>query len=233
MEQELGPHHVYDALDQVVDEAKEGNPDFDLYTLQQELKGDGLDIALTLKGRKTSDAWNLDKYKNIHVAKKAYELRPNASWYIFIDADTYIVWSSLLHWLERLDPKKSLYMGSTAMVGDMGFAHGGSGYVLSGKAIEKFVGEDPGVANRYDVKAIHECCGDVNLAIAIYERDIAKLQNYWPMINGENPRTLPFGPSHWCQPVITMHHISPVGINNMWWFEQGRPDPQVCAFDPF
>jgi hypothetical protein len=228
MEQELGPYHVYDSLDQVTEAAKKDNPDFDLYRMQQEFKHDGNEIASTLHGQKNDDAWRLDKYKNIHIATKSYDMRPEASWYIFIDADTYIVWSSLLPWLGGMDPDKPLYMGSKAMMGDMGFAHGGSGYVLSHKAMEKFVGEDPGVANRYDEPAIHECCGDVNLAVALYDKDIVKLDSYWPMINGESPRTIPFGPSHWCQPIITMHHISVQHTNDFWWFEQSRLDPEVC-----
>jgi hypothetical protein len=227
MEQDIGPYHVHDSLDQVSDEAKNDNPDFDLYRLQQEYLKDGIEVDKTLHGAKSDAAWNLDKYKNIHVAKKSYEMRPDASWYLFIDADTYVVWPSLLRWLERLDPKKSLYMGSLALMNDIGFAHGGSGYVLSAKAMEKFIGDDPGVANRFDERAKHECCGDVNLAHAIYDKDIAKLYQVWPMINGEKPRTLPFGPSHWCQPIITMHHVTSAEVNELWWYEQRRPDPSV------
>jgi hypothetical protein len=229
MEQDVGPHHVYDALDQVIDEAKDGNPDFDLYRLQQEYKREGVEVDKTLHGAKADAAWNLDKYKNIHVAKKTYEMRPNASWYLFIDADTYVVWPSLLTWLKRLDSTKSLYMGSMALMGDLPFAHGGSGYVLSAKLMEEFVGKDPEVAHRFDVRARSECCGDVNLARAIYDRDLAKLHHVWPMINGEKPRTLPFGPSHWCQPIITMHHVTSAEVNDLWWFEQNRPDPSVCV----
>ena len=229
MEQDLGPHHVYDALEDVTEETTKDNPDFDLYRIQQEYKKEGIEVGRTLHGAKADDAWNLDKYKNVRVAKKAYELRPNASWYVFIDADTYVVWSSLLPWLAQLDAAKSLYMGSLALINDIPFAHGGSGYVLSAKAMENFIGKNPGVAAEFDIRAKHECCGDVNLAIALSEKKVAKLSQVWPMINGEKPRTLPFGPSHWCEPIVTMHHVTVEEVNELWWYEQRRPDPSVRA----
>jgi hypothetical protein len=44
----------------------------------------------------------------------------------------------------------------------------------------------------------------------------------WPTINGEKPATLPFGPSHWCHPIVTMHHMNSEEINTFWAFEQRR-----------
>lgn len=88
MEQDTGGVHVHDALVDVVDEAKKVNDDFDLYELQKKLTEYGKDISSLPKAEA---AWALDKYKNIHIAQKAWELRPNRTWYFFIDADTYIV----------------------------------------------------------------------------------------------------------------------------------------------
>jgi hypothetical protein len=49
------------------------------------------------------------------------------------------------------------------------------------------------------------------------------LQNIqWPTINGEKPNTLPFGPSHWCHPVVTMHHMNSEEISSFWDFERRR-----------
>lgn len=44
----------------------------------------------------------------------------------------------------------------------------------------------------------------------------------WPTINGEKPATLPFGPSHWCHPIVTMHHMNAEEINTFWDFEKRR-----------
>lgn len=46
--------------------------------------------------------------------------------------------------------------------------------------------------------------------------------NQWPTINGEKPHTLPFGPSHWCHPIVTMHHMNSEEISTFWEFEQRR-----------
>jgi hypothetical protein len=33
---------------------------------------------------------------------------------------------------------------------------------------------------------------------------------------------MPFGPTHWCQPVVTMHHVEPHEMNQLANFELGR-----------
>ena len=225
MEQEIGGHHIYDCLDNVAEKTKVDNPDFDLYNTQKEYRLVGGEVSsLSNRGR---DAWILDKYKNIHTAQKAYRMRPNKSWYFFIDADTYIVWSNFFQWLKRLDPSEKLYLGSKVDIGVPPFAHGGSGYLLSSAAMAELVGKDAvEVAARYDANAIGACCGDQELARILFEKNV-NATNVRPMINGDRPRSLPFGPAQWCQPLITLHHVSPEEINDMWQFEQQRDRPNV------
>jgi hypothetical protein len=161
MEHDIGGVHVHDALVDVVDEAKKVNDDFDLYELQKKLTEYGKDISSLPKAEA---AWALDKYKNIHIAQKAWELRPNRAWYFFIDADTYIVWPSFFDWLKRLDPTKDLYLGRRI---DQ-FAHGGSGNLISHKAMRRLVGEDARqIASDFDISASTTCCGDAELARAL------------------------------------------------------------------
>ena len=158
MAQTVAGFPVLDSLDKVLEEAKEGNEDFDLYREQQACEAD---IGACTSGRdKAKAGWRLDKYKNIHMAEKTWALMPGKDWYIFVDADTYVLWNSLVAWLERLDPSEELYMGSVAWVGDLPFSHGGSGYVLSRASMEAIVGKNPGLANKYDVAMKNECCGD-------------------------------------------------------------------------
>lgn len=227
MEQEIGAYHVFDALDQVYNSTKEGNEDFDIYRLQQTLKHDGIGVQKTLLGTKPDAAWKLDKYKNIHIAKKVYQMRPNSQWYIFIDADTHLVVPSLLGWLRQLNPAEPLYMGAVWLHGETQFAQGGSGYVLSSRLMEELFDKDPSVQHRFDEKAKDICCGDVNLALAIYENNITEVLGVGPMIYSDTIATLHFGPQLWCQPVVTMHHVSPADIDRLWSFEQSRPDPSV------
>ena len=224
LEQKIGRFPVYDALEEVIEEARTVNSDFDLYGIQKKVKEFGEDISSLSKG---PEAWALDKYKNIHTAQKAWELRPNRSWYFFIDADTYIVQSSFFAWLKRIDPTKDLYLGNTVHTLNP-FAHGGSGYMISRIGMLKIVNRTDIAAN-FDIRASTTCCGDAELAGALSRENVSLIDAY-PLINGHKPRNMPFGPKLWCQPVITMHHMSPEEMNDLWQFEQLRRNPEVSLF---
>ncbi|RAL17416.1 glycosyltransferase family 31 protein [Aspergillus homomorphus CBS 101889] len=220
LDERIGPYHIQDALSDYDPSLKESLPDFRLYRQQQEYRRTGQDIAKLKKDG--HDAWILDKYKFLHMVEMTWRERPYMDWYVFIETDTYLVWSNLLLWLRTLSPADALYMGSVAYLINEPFAHGGSGYVISGKLMERFVDENPGVASRYDSVFQPECCGDVVLARTIKKETGVDVLNLWPQINGEKPATLPFGPSHWCQPVITMHHVEPRERSAIFDFEQAR-----------
>lgn len=228
MDQSIGSKRIYDSLDEVVPKAQKGNPDFELYKLQKAYRLEGGDIgSLRDKG---SDAWKLDKYKNIHTARKAWHLRPEKSWYFFIDADTYIFWPNFFQWLRRMSPDEKLYVGSRVDVARPPFAHGGSGYLLSREAIKVLVGKDEKeVAERYDVEAVTGCCGDQELARTLQYKGV-NVTNVRPIIQGNEARGMTFGTRAWCQPLVTMHHMSPEDTNDMWQFELSRKDPLVCHF---
>lgn len=50
----------------------------------------------------------------------------------------------------------------------------------------------------------------------------------WPTINGEKPFTLPYGPTHWCHPIVTMHHMNAEEISTFWEYEHKRySDPSL------
>lgn len=172
MAQEIAGYQVRDSLDTVLDEVKTGNQDFDLYRNQQHCLVDqescnkNKDVA--------SQGWALDKYKNIHIAEKTLKLRPNHDWYLFVDADTYVIWSTLVEWLLRIDSSKPHYLGSVAMLGDFPFGHGGSGYLVSRTAMKDFFDGRTDVANNWDAEASETCCGDYMFAYALKnDTDIA------------------------------------------------------------
>lgn len=168
LEQRIAGHHVHDSLNTVLDEARDGNADFDLYRQQKACTIDQDMCARSVDGPQDA-GWNLDKYKNIHMAEKTYRMRPGYDWYVFIDADTYVSWPNLVQTLHRLDPTKERYLGSPTLIGNTPFAHGGSGYVVSGAAMKEFVWKNPGVANSFDVRITTECCGDYMFAVALNE----------------------------------------------------------------
>lgn len=167
MEQEIAGYKIHDSLDRVLSSVKKGNEDFDIYFRQRQCAVDQdncnkhTDVA--------KEGWDLDKYKNIHIAEKAFEMRPDYDWYLFVDADTYVVWPTIVHWLNKLDHTEQMYFGSLAMLGDLPFGHGGSGYVVSNAAMHDFFEGKDNVANRWDEETKNECCGDVMFAKALKE----------------------------------------------------------------
>jgi hypothetical protein len=224
LDEQIGPYRLRDTLADFNETLKGTLPDFELYRLQHEFRRTGQDMA-SLKGEK---AWKLDKYKFLHLVEKAWLERPGRDWYFFIETDTYVVWTNLILWLQRISPPKDpLYLGSIAYFRNDPFAHGGSGIVISGKLLEQFIGGEPGLANKYDDAFQTNCCGDSVLANTIKKELDIEVKNMRPQINGEKPSTLPFGPSHWCQPVVTMHHLHPRERTAIFDFEQARPDLTV------
>ncbi|PFH55125.1 hypothetical protein XA68_10650 [Ophiocordyceps unilateralis] len=220
MQQLVAGHHIRDSLDTVLPKIKLGSKDFDIYHRQ---KACGADQASCNKGFDVGqEGWNLDKYKNIHMAEKTYALRPDRDWYLFVDADTYVFWPTLIKWLEKLDAGKKHYMGSIAYVGNFPFGHGGSGYLLSQAAMRDMFHGRAGVANRWDEYITHQCCGDFAFSYALKNETGIAVESAWPTINGEKPFTLPYAENGWCQPIVTMHHMDPEEVSNMWAFEQER-----------
>lgn len=234
MSQRIGPWEIHDALSSISPLVTVDNTDFDLYRKQQALR-DPVKIASILKDFKDPQreddlaAWTLAKYKNVPIVRKAWELMPGMDWYFHVDADTYVMLPSLVRWIETLDPRKERFLGSLIFINDKPFAHGGSGVLLSNAATRTFVDayDRNGTAQHWDEVTRNECCGDFVLGRVLESCGI-NVTDAVPTINGDNPETIPFGPDHWCQPVVTMHHVSPAQREQLIQFEQRRKHPLVC-----
>lgn len=154
LEQDIGPHHLVDALDKVAPDVVDKNPEFELYYKQQQVWKNKQDLS-ELQGLKTIPrnkelaewtsqhhnadlaAWQLDKYKFFHVLEKTWALKPGMDWYVMIDMDSYLNWPTLLLWLDTLNPAEKSYFGSQVWMDDNWFAHGGSGILLSRAAVSE------------------------------------------------------------------------------------------------
>lgn len=229
LEQDIGEYHLHDALDTVSASVVSTNSDFKFYTKQKELWQAERNIT-SLKGARNPEnpidlaAWRLDKYKFIHLLEKTWALKPDMDWYVLIDADTYVLWPNMLRWLQALDPTKKSYFGSEVSIGGTRFAHGGSGIVLSKAAMYELVVTFKGTAEKWDSKTYDHCCGDLVLSMALGEHG-TQLQDVWPLMSGETPFTMPFGPGtpdYWCQPALTMHHLTPDDMRKLAEFEGSR-----------
>ena len=220
-EQQIGQWHIYNALDDVADEVMQSMAEFGLYKAQ-------IDCPVSQKAcvdarGKDSAAWALDKYKFLHILQRAWQMRTGRQWYVFAEADTYIFWPNLVTFLRgHLDSREAAYVGSVSLINNFPFAHGGSGYVISGEAVNQIVERHADVAATFDKRARELCCGDLMLAMALDETTGVRVQQAHPMFNGEKPVTMPFGATHWCEPIFTMHHLNSEEISAVWQYEQTR-----------
>lgn len=222
-DQQIDKYQIYDVLKDVKDDVRRGRKEFDLYKAQVDCPIPQQYCTAGLTGK---DGWNLDKYKFLHMVEKAWEMRPNKEWYVFAEADTYVFWPNLVWYLRnRVNGTETPYVGSVAMLKGKPFAHGGSGYVIHGDTMRKMA-QIPDLAHKYDMMATHECCGDYLMSLAVQETG-KKVKQAHPMFNGEKPVTLPFGNNHWCEPLLTMHHMDPEEVSDAWHFEKTR-HKKVC-----
>jgi len=166
MKQNIAGYTIHDSLDTVLDKVKHSNQDFELYLRQKKCPIDQGECNKNFEDT-AKQGWSLDKYKNIHMAEKAYKKRPNYDWYLFVDADTYVVYPTMMEWLKNLDPAKPHYIGSVAYLGQLPFGHGGSGYLLSQAAMHAMFHGKENVANKWDDPVQHYCCGDAMFSQAL------------------------------------------------------------------
>jgi hypothetical protein len=217
MEMNVAGHKLIDVLADIPQQRMQDNPDFDLYRKLQVYKSLHEDPRDLKAG---GNGWTLDKYKFLPMLLKTWKYRQDASWYLFVEADTGIIWDNMRTLLDKFDPKQKFYIGSPTYL-DIEFAHGGTGYAISNAAMKAAVGNHPDIDEKYAQKTKEQCCGDAQISRVLLDEDV-HLTKVWPMFNGEKPLTLPFQKSHWCQPVVTMHHLTAQEVSQVWNFEQQR-----------
>lgn len=211
-DQMVGSHRAYDILADLPASYKWNNSDFDVY------------YGAPAKGPdKAAPGHRLDRYKFLPMIERTHQMNPTADWFVFLEADTYIVWDNLFRLLEHFDPNVPLYMGSPSpgRGGKKGqttwFAFGGTGVVLSSAAMNKLVARDtgsygeytqPSLTEKYEEVVKSDPCGDSVLGWALYEAGV-ELSGFWPMFNPHPFNSIPFSDAYWCQPLISTHRSSP------------------------
>ena len=216
-------HHVRDALSDIPADVQDANPEFGLYRkLNAHARAGAHNYSEVLSAeqgaKEDNPAWKLDKWKFLPILEKAFEFKPDAKWFVFIEADTALVWPNLLQWLAMFDPQTPYYLGGQAYFDSDEFAHGGAGYVLSQRAVQmavEYLRDDPA---RYS-RVSEECCGDLILAQVLKQVNIS-LTRSWPIVQGETPSSLDYSSHHWCHPVVSYHHMNSSEIEELWHFQQ-------------
>jgi hypothetical protein len=233
-EEVIEGHRVYDVLDEMNPDIVATHPDFEYYN---RLQGKGRDAftaeemaqwaaAKNTNGGRDSPGWKLDKWKFLPLADKALKLRPQAKWFIFIESDTYVLWKSLLTWLEHFDASQPWYLGQQMQIGDIVFAYGGAGFAISQPALKKVVEHRNENLKFYDDFTAGHWAGDCVLGKAL--RDVGvPLTWSFPTLSSEEPADTDMesgfgGPEKkpWCYYAASYHHLPPSEYNIFYDFEQ-------------
>lgn len=226
-EDTIGDHKIHDCLTDIDPKLVAKSDDFRFYrkikeaqqTLLSNTTAQSLTDLLSSKDD-ADDAWRLDKWKNIPLLLKAYQHKPDAKWYLFLDGDTYPVWSNILHWLSRKNHNKRSYLGCQAWIGDTVFGHGGSGYILSSAAMTAAIEVLQKDVQKYYRIPDRECCGDVALSMFLTQSIDLNLTASWPVMQGETPESLDYTQEKWCKTAGSYHHVDPDEVDALWRFEQ-------------
>ncbi|KAK2745317.1 hypothetical protein FQN55_006221 [Onygenales sp. PD_40] len=236
-EEDISGLHVHDVLRGVDDKIKNTHPDFKLYTALRDSGRPALstfditanDDKSTPSGKPNNPGWLLDKWKFLPMMHETLKTRPSAKWYIFMEADTYIIWPNLLRWLATFNPNEPYYLGNQMQIGEVLFAHGGSGFVLSHAALTRVAEYHAPRVKEWDAFTDHHWAGDCVLGKALKDAGVGLLWS-WPMMQGSTPWAFDHlspkygGVKPWCYPVVAYHHVTPDDIRGLWDFEQGWRD---------
>ncbi|CAI7637558.1 unnamed protein product [Penicillium bialowiezense] len=229
-EETINGVRTYDVLQNVTSETKETQPEFEIYRRLQEVGREGLtdaewgDNQNGPLGKTNNPGWKLDKWKFLPMIDGALDLMPDAKWYIFLEADTYMVWPNLVDWLSRLDHERQYYLGSPMQIGDVLFGYGGAGIVLSRYTMELLSEHRASSQMELEEMTAAEWAGDCALARALQDVRVG-LTWAWPMMMTSRPWEIDhfsegYGRQPWCYPVISYHHMEPEDIETMWKFDR-------------
>lgn len=232
-EEEIDGHHVYNTLDELDPELVATHPDFEYYRRLQEGGRDAFTpeelaqwaAAKNTDGGRDSPFWKLDKWKFLPLAEKALRQRPEAKWYLFIESDTYILWQTLLEWLSYFDPSKPYYLGMQMQIGDIIFAYGGAGFILSKPALQTLVEQRKANVKMYDDYTASHWAGDCILGKALRDSGINLLWSF-PTLVGDQPADIDFNTTFggadkqpWCFFAASYHHLPPAEYSKFAEFE--------------
>jgi hypothetical protein len=220
---------VIDVLVNVSSSLK-SSPDFELYQKAKEVAAQNLYLE---SGSMEGDfylpgGWRLDKYKFIPMFAHIAEYMPGKKWYVYMEDDNYFFWETLYSWLGTLDHTSPLLIGSPAFRLGEDFAHGGSGFAISGAALEVSFGAEKGLANRFEEYAKEQCCGDQVLSHVLREKGVERFKGLdgggWAALQSLPHWRIGFGTWNWCSPIMNIHKVHQADISRLWVFEKDFKD---------
>lgn len=218
MEEEFEGHYIHDVLSGVSAEMKKSAPEFKFYHDLHE-NSDRVTEYMRENTAFQRNAWHLDKWKFLPAVERALQAKSDAKWFMFIEADTFLVWSNLLKWLATLDWREPFFLGLPVTMEGQLFAYGGAGWLLSRPAIQRMTHHVASQNDDYEYFINKTSFGDLILGYVL-ERAGLGLTGAWPLIQRETPSTMEYSKEMWCYPIVTFHHIGALDIKSIWDLEQ-------------
>ncbi|KAL4878239.1 hypothetical protein BJY04DRAFT_209443 [Aspergillus karnatakaensis] len=229
-EEEISGVRTRDILRSISEQTTQTNPDFEIYNRLHTSGRDGLidddwnDVENGPYGKLGNPGWKLDKWKFVPMIDEALLIKPEAHWYVFIEADTYVIWRNMAQWLSRLDWNRPYYLGVPMQMNNEVFAYGGAGIVLSGAAMRLISQYRSANFAAVEHMTADDWAGDHVLGKILDDIGIS-LVWAWPMLSATSVWEFEhfielYGRRPWCFPAVSYHHMSPHDIQDLWRFEQ-------------
>lgn len=230
-----GKYEIRDVFANVDPMVKWKNEDFALWRRVKEVGREGLEGS-EITGQRSSSkttkedkigiaGWVLDKWKFLPMINETVHVYPDKKWYVFMESDTYLFWSTTLKFLSTLDHTTPLVLGHRSTVkSEHPFMHGGSGYIISNAAMKIAVEYINAHRTELDEFVASEWAGDIALGLVFKEAGVP-LQTSWPMYQPHYFGMIDFSviwedKRFWCTPVGSYHHMTSDDIEDMFYFEQ-------------
>jgi hypothetical protein len=170
----------------------------------------------------------LKKYIVLQAMQRAWEYRPDRSWYAFVDDDTFVDRVNTLDWLAQYNPKTKWFFGNPAMSGvPDAFATGGNSFILSSGAMKELFKEKGHMIKTWESHiSTHKSAFDLIFAVLQAELNLS-LTAAWPGMIGSDPTTVPFSPTLWCERVLMMHHVPADLQSDLYLLRKNRTENHI------
>lgn len=163
------------------------------------------------------------------MVKRTLHERPDMKWYVFMEADSFILWSTLQQYLATLDSSKPIYAGKQMLIANDMFAHRGFAFIVSQPALRTVV--DYYSAHKAEIEKFTDghWAGDCVLGKTFADAGVP-FTNAWPALQVDYPGLVQYTRADprpeadklrlWCGTPVSYHHMSATMIEEMWNFEQ-------------
>lgn len=115
-------------------------------------------------------------------------------------------------------------MGSAARIGDVYFAHGGSGVVISRAALERSLGAHPEWETEWRRRLPSPAAATTWLPGCLTEQTFpcreVRIPGVGEMFNGQPFWNMYAYPENWCQRIVSFHHVNSLDIELLWEYER-------------